>query len=52
MQALILVYPSKKFFIQAIKENIVSPSHFSGLCKPFFWFMQTTSLHKHRLKKK
>ncbi len=34
MQALILVYPSKKFFIQAIKENIVSPSHFSGLCKP------------------
>jgi hypothetical protein len=32
MQALFLVYPSKKFFIQAIKENIVSPSHFSGLC--------------------
>jgi len=34
MQALFLVYLSKKFFIQAIKENIVSPSHFSGLCKP------------------
>ncbi len=34
MQALFLVYPSKKFLIQAIKENIIYPSHFSGL--PFF----------------
>jgi hypothetical protein len=34
MQALFLVYPSKKFLIQAIKENIIYPSHFSGLCKP------------------
>ena len=34
MQALFLVYHSIKFFIQAIKKNIVSPRHFCGLCKP------------------
>ncbi len=43
MQALFLVYPSIKFFIQAIKKNIP---------KLILKFMQATSLHNTQLVKK
>jgi hypothetical protein len=36
MKALFLVYPSIKFFIQAIKKNIASPSQFCGLYAVFW----------------
>jgi hypothetical protein len=44
MQVPFLVYPSIKFFNQAIKKKIVSPSSFCGLGKPL-------ACINHRLKK-
>jgi len=47
MQAFIIFYPGRKFFMQAIKNKIVYPSTFCSLCKPLACINYTWKKNKY-----